>query len=81
MQGNSYLARGEAKVILNEVNSSDPSVLNRVKYEVDSAYKNRTEFINKEGRSMWRGKTISGVDVQGYLEPKTTVYPIMKIGE
>nr|WP_077495297.1 hypothetical protein [Rodentibacter ratti] len=81
VQGNSYLARGEAKVILNEVNSSDPSVLNRVKYEVDSAYKNRTEFINKEGRSMWRGKTISGVDVQGYLEPKTTVYPIMKIGE
>ena len=25
--GNPYLARGEAKVILNEVNSSDPSVL------------------------------------------------------
>ncbi|OOF78829.1 filamentous hemagglutinin N-terminal domain-containing protein [Rodentibacter caecimuris] len=27
VQGNPYLARGEAKVILNEVNSSDPSVL------------------------------------------------------
>ncbi|PJG82642.1 filamentous hemagglutinin N-terminal domain-containing protein, partial [Caviibacterium pharyngocola] len=27
IQGNPYLARGEAKVILNEVNSSDPSVL------------------------------------------------------
>ncbi|MDP0162743.1 hemagglutinin repeat-containing protein, partial [Glaesserella parasuis] len=27
VQGNPYLARGEAKVILNEVNSSDPSIL------------------------------------------------------
>lgn len=27
VQGNPYLARGEAKVILNEVNSNDPSVL------------------------------------------------------
>ncbi|MDY4478905.1 MAG: filamentous hemagglutinin N-terminal domain-containing protein [[Pasteurella] aerogenes] len=27
VQGNPYLAKGEAKVILNEVNSSDPSVL------------------------------------------------------
>ncbi|OQS58710.1 filamentous hemagglutinin [Actinobacillus suis] len=27
IQGNPYLARGEAKVILNEVNSNDPSVL------------------------------------------------------
>lgn len=53
----------------------------RIKYEIDLAYKNRTEFTNKDGRNMWKGKTPSGVEVQGYLEPKTTVYPVMKSGE
>lgn len=53
----------------------------RVKYEVNSAYKNRTEFVNKDGRRIWEGKTPSGVEVRGYLEPKTTVYPIMQNGK
>ena len=49
---------------------------NRVKYEVDMAYKNRIEFKDK-GRDMWRGVTPSGVKVKGYIDPKTTVYPLM----
>ena len=48
----------------------------RVKYEVDMAYKNRIEFKDK-GRDMWRGVTPSGVKVKGYKDPKTTVYPLM----
>ena len=53
---------------------------NRVKYEVDSAYKNRTEFIDR-GQKLWEGITPSGVKVRGYLEPDTTVYPLMRVGE
>ena len=49
---------------------------NRVKYEVDMAYKNRVEFVEK-GKTMWKGVTPSGVEVKGYKEPKTTVYPVM----
>jgi putative uncharacterized protein (fragment) len=49
---------------------------NRVKYEVDMAYKNRVEFVEK-GKTMWKGLTPSGVEVKGYKEPKTTVYPVM----
>jgi len=48
----------------------------RVKYEVDMAYKNRVEFVEK-GKTMWKGVTPSGVEVKGYKEPKTTVYPVM----
>ena len=48
----------------------------RVKYEVDIAYKNRVEFVEK-GKTMWKGLTPSGVEVKGYKEPKTTVYPVM----
>lgn len=44
----------------------------RVKVEVDSAYQNRTVVGNK-----WTGVTPSGVRVEGYLSPKTTVYPKM----
>jgi filamentous hemagglutinin len=43
----------------------------RVKVEVDAAYQNRT--ING---NMWTGTTPSGVVVRGYLNPKTTVYPV-----
>ncbi|MEB6478665.1 two-partner secretion domain-containing protein [Acinetobacter vivianii] len=45
----------------------------RLKVEVDAAYKNRQPVPNKP--NMWQGKTPSGVDVTGYLQPKTTVYP------
>lgn len=44
----------------------------RIKVEVDAAYKNRT--ING---NMWSGTTPSGVKVQGYLTPKVTVYPVL----
>ena len=52
---------------------------NRVKYEVDMAYKNRNEYINPQnGKVMWESTTPSGVKVTGYKEPKVTVYPLMK---
>ncbi|MCL9850863.1 hemagglutinin repeat-containing protein (plasmid) [Ralstonia solanacearum P673] len=43
----------------------------RIKVEVDSAYQNRVVTGNR-----WTGVTPSGVKVQGWLTPKTTVYPI-----
>lgn len=43
----------------------------RIKVEVDVAFKNKTVVGNK-----WTGKTPSGVVVEGFLSPKTTVYPI-----
>ncbi|WP_442915643.1 EndoU domain-containing protein [Marinobacter sp. C2H3] len=42
----------------------------RIKVEVDAAYKNKTIIGNK-----WTGVTPSGVRVEGFLKPKTTVYP------
>ncbi|BCY00588.1 DUF637 domain-containing protein [Stutzerimonas stutzeri] len=42
----------------------------RIKVEVDAAFQNRTVTGNK-----WTGTTPSGVRVEGYLSPKTTVYP------
>ncbi|WP_410498660.1 hemagglutinin repeat-containing protein [Chitinibacter sp. S2-10] len=47
----------------------------RVKVEVDAAYKNKT--ISPDSPNMWIGFTPSGVKVTGYLTPKTTVYPLM----
>ncbi|MEN1341866.1 hypothetical protein AAIG86_29230 [Pseudomonas aeruginosa] len=41
-----------------------------MKVEVDAAFQNRTVTGNK-----WNGTTPSGVRVEGYLSPKTTVYP------
>jgi hypothetical protein len=43
----------------------------RIKVEVDAAYQNRVITGNK-----WTGVTPSGVKVEGYLAPNTTVYPI-----
>ncbi len=45
---------------------------NRIKVEVDVAFKNKTVVGNK-----WFGTTPSGVRVEGYLSPKTTVFPKM----
>ena len=47
---------------------------NRIKVEVDFAYKNKTYFYNDSGTLMWKGITPSGVWVEGYISP-TTVYP------
>lgn len=43
----------------------------RIKVEVDYAYKNKTVSGNQ-----WTGITPSGVTVKGWLTPKTTAYPI-----
>ncbi|WP_199189512.1 EndoU domain-containing protein [Trinickia dabaoshanensis] len=49
----------------------DSWTADRIKVEVDAAYQNRVITGNK-----WTGITPSGVRVQGWLMPKTTVYPI-----
>ncbi|TVT89826.1 hypothetical protein FPT15_18785 [Pseudomonas sp. RGB] len=41
-----------------------------MKVEVDGAFHNRTVVGNK-----WTEITPSGVQVEGYMSPKTTVYP------
>lgn len=43
---------------------------NRIKVEVDWAYKNKTVIENR-----WVGTTLSGIPVEGFISPKTTVYP------
>jgi hypothetical protein len=50
----------------------------RVKIEVDAAYKNKNIVITPTGQKMWVGTTPSRVRVTGFLEPKTTVYPLME---
>ena len=48
----------------------------RIKVEVDAAYKNRQLIKNPfNGAPMWEGVTPSGVKVQGYLNPNVTVFP------
>jgi filamentous hemagglutinin len=42
----------------------------RIKVEVDGAFQNKTVVGNK-----WFGTTPSAVKVEGYLNPKTTVFP------
>jgi len=44
----------------------------RIKAEVNAAFQNKTVSGNT-----WSGTTPSGVKVQGYLQPKTTVYPVL----
>ena len=43
----------------------------RIKVEVDIAYKNKIVT----GR-YWKGTTPSGIKVEGYIAPNTTVYPL-----
>lgn len=45
---------------------------NRIKVEVDAAYKNRNINGNK-----WKGTTPSKIEVEGFLTPNTTVYPLI----
>ena len=51
----------------------------RLKVEVDYAYKNRVPHSDplKASKGMWQGVTKSGVKVGGYVSPKTTAYPLM----
>ena len=51
----------------------------RLKVEVDYAYKNRVPHSDplKASKGMWQGVTKSGVKVEGYVSPKTTAYPLM----
>jgi len=44
----------------------------RVKVEVDEAFKNKKVVDNR-----WSGVTPSGVKVSGWLSPKTTVFPLL----
>lgn len=48
----------------------DSWTADRVKVEVDAAYQNKIVKGNK-----WTGVTPSGVTVEGWMTPKTTVYP------
>jgi hypothetical protein len=48
----------------------DSWTADRIKVEVDGAFQNKTVVGNK-----WTGTTPSGVQVEGYMSPKTTVYP------
>ena len=47
---------------------------NRIKVEIDIAYKNR--IISQTRRNIWEGITPSGIKVEGYTAPNTTVYPL-----
>ena len=46
----------------------------RIKVEVDIAYKNRTHSLLDPRK--WEGTTPSGIKVEGYIAPNTTVYPL-----
>ena len=46
----------------------------RIIVEVDIAYKNR--IISQTRRNIWEGITPSGIKVEGYIAPNTTVYPL-----
>jgi hypothetical protein len=50
----------------------DNWTVDRIKVEVDAAYKNKTVTGN-----MWSGTTPSGVKVAGFLSPNVTVYPVL----
>ena len=46
----------------------------RIIVEVDIAYKNRTRSLLDPRK--WEGTTPSGIKVEGYIAPNTTVYPL-----
>ena len=46
----------------------------RIIVEVDIAYKNR--IISQTRRNIWKGTTPSGIKVEGYIAPNTTVFPL-----
>lgn len=46
----------------------------KVQVEIESAWARRTSVANQP--NMWSGTSDSGVKIQGYLEPRTTAYPV-----
>lgn len=52
----------------------------RVMREVEHAFATRRQFVRRspsgKEMSMWDGITPSGVKVEGYWDPKITVYPV-----
>lgn len=48
--------------------------VDRIKVEIDVAWTNRK--IDPTNPNIWLGTTASGVKVQGYIQPNTTVYPV-----
>ena len=49
-------------------------VKNRIIVEVGIAYKNK--IISQTHHNIWEGITPSGIKVEGYIAPNTTVYPL-----
>lgn len=47
----------------------------RLVHEVDAAWNSPRKVVTG---TMWRSVTPSGVSVQGYISPRTTVYPVYK---
>ncbi|MED5604879.1 EndoU domain-containing protein [Fusobacterium pseudoperiodonticum] len=46
----------------------------RIIVEVDIAYENK--IISQTRHNIWEGITPSGIKVEGYIAPNTTVYPL-----
>ncbi|WLG22504.1 hemagglutinin repeat-containing protein [Pseudomonas sp. FP1154] len=61
----------------NEVNTMFPAAWDkeRLVHEVDAAWNSPRKVVTG---TMWRSVTPSGVSVQGYISPRTTVYPVYK---
>ncbi|MCD4531661.1 hemagglutinin repeat-containing protein [Pseudomonas sp. C3-2018] len=60
-----------------EVNTMFPAAWDkeRLVHEVDAAWNSPRKVVTG---TMWRSVTPSGVSVQGYISPRTTVYPVYK---
>lgn len=52
----------------------------RIKVEINSAYYNQIEILNKarKAEGMWMGVSTSGVKIEGYTYPKVTAFPSAK---
>ncbi|WP_123416456.1 hemagglutinin repeat-containing protein [Pseudomonas brassicacearum] len=61
----------------NQVNTMFPAAWDkeRLVHEVDAAWNSPRKVVTG---TMWRSVTPSGVSVQGYTSPRTTVYPVYK---
>jgi hypothetical protein len=46
----------------------------RIHAEIDSAWSKREAVAGKQ--NMWKGKSNSGVEITGYIEPRTSAIPI-----
>ena len=46
----------------------------RIQAEVDAAWNSPGKTVDQDGK--WHAETPSGVPVEGWIEPKTTAYPV-----